>query len=85
VDSNEPMSDIPDKVEEKPSKIRQFPKAKRETPDEIEPLVLAHTCSETTEGFHWAIQLRHSGLYFVCCTCGLGMTLEEVLTCYEED
>ena len=73
-------SDKPD------SKVKNFPKPKRLTPDDLEALPLAHVCSadDNIQSFRWNIHMKGDGLWFICCNCGLGMDLQSVLECYED-
>jgi hypothetical protein len=75
-----------DSEDSKKGKVHAFPKSKRQTPEELECLPLAHICvaEYNIQCFKWTIHLNGKGLHFLCSNCGLGMTLEEVLEAYEE-
>jgi len=68
------------------SKITNFPKAKRQTPEDLDALPLAHVCSadDNIQSFRWCIHMKGDGLWFICSNCGLGMDLQSVLECYED-
>lgn len=68
-------------------KIRNFPKPKRQTPEDLEALPLAHVCSadDNIQSFRWCIHMRGDGLWFICANCGLGLNLETVMDCFNED
>lgn len=65
-------------------KIKNFPKAKRETPDDMDAVQLVHACTENTEGMAYAIHLTGKGLVFPCLTCGHSITLDEVVESFKE-
>lgn len=69
-------------------KIRSFPKAKRQTPDDIGCIPMMHDCIGDAGGsfcFKWIIHLNGSGLHFLCSNCGTSLTLEEIQNAYEEE
>jgi len=71
-------------------KIKNFPKPKRQTPEDLECMPLAHHCSiendiPVVQNFKWIIHLNGKGLHMICSNCGTVLTLEEVLNAYEED
>ena len=76
-----------DSEDSEKGKVHAFPKPKKQTPDELECLPLAHMCSadETVQCFKWMVHLNGKGLHFLCSNCGLGMTLEEVIDAYKTE
>lgn len=79
-----------DSEDSEKGKIRNFPKPKRQTPDDIGCVPMMHMClSEDMGGsvfnFKWLIHLNGAGLHFICNNCGTSLTLEEIMNAYEED
>jgi hypothetical protein len=66
--------------------VTAFPKSKKQTPDDLDSLPLAHVCSveDNIQSFRWCIQMRGDGLWFVCSNCGIDMSLEQVMECYND-
>jgi hypothetical protein len=71
------------------SKIKHFPKYKRETPDELDPVPLLHVCvdddGDKMMSLHWVVQMRYDGLEYICMGCGSRMTHDEVLEIFKGD
>jgi hypothetical protein len=67
------------------SKVTTFPKAKRQTPEDLDALPLAHVCSvdDNIQSFRWCIHMKGDGLWFICSNCGLGLDMQTVLDCFE--
>jgi hypothetical protein len=67
------------------SKIANFPKAKRQTPEDA--LHIVHVCSveDNIQSFRWCIHMKGDGLWFICSNCGLGMDMQTVLDCSKEE
>jgi len=65
------------------SKITNFPKAKRQTPEDLDAVPLAHICcaDDNIQSFKWAIHMKGDGLWFICSNCGLGLDIQTVLDC----
>ena len=66
-------------------KIREFPKQKKVTPDELPPLLYVHECVSEAEGYShsiygvaMSIRQDHNGLYYICLSCG-GTILPEMV------
>lgn len=83
-------SETPELDHSQSGKIKSFPKTKRQTPDDIECVPLAHHCAiedgiPVVQSFKWMIHLNGKGLHFVCSNCGTVLTLEEVQDAYEEE
>jgi hypothetical protein len=68
------------------SKIANFPKAKRQTPENLDALHIVHVCSveDNIQSFRWCIHRKGDGLWFICSNCGLGMDMQTVLDCRSE-
>jgi len=66
--------------------VRNFPKSKRQTPEDIGCLPLAHICSvdDNIQSFRWMIHYGSSGLHFLCANCGIALTLEEITEIYAD-
>ncbi len=77
--------DSEDSEKKELGKVRTFPKFKRETPDEMPPVPLAHYCTDNSENFKWVIRLHHDGLHFYCSKCLDSLTLDEVNQAFEGD
>lgn len=78
-----------DSEDSEKGKIRSFPKAKRQTPDDIECIPMMHQCLAEEMGyvfnFKWVIHMNGNGLHFICDNCGTALTLQEIQDAYEEE
>lgn len=77
-----------DSEDSEKGKIRNFPKPKRQTPDEVDCIPMMHNCIGDTASvfcFKWIIHLNGNGLHFLCSNCGTSLTLQEIQDAYEED
>lgn len=69
---------------DKPDNVKEFTRAKRETPDEL-TYMMRHWCMDDHSCLKYLIQMRGSTLCFVCSDCADVLTMEEVVKAMSED